>query len=379
MSHSRTSAKILVVDDNPKNIQVIISILKEAGYEIGFAMTGKHAIDLLNSSPDYELILLDIKMPGMDGFEVCKKLKSDQRLMEIPVIFISGLHDLESIVAAFENGGVDYVTKPFNAKELLARVETHVKLRQKSREVETYAKDLEILNKTKDKFFSIIAHDLRNPFATILMMSKYILNSPAPKGPEVVKKYLKGIAEIAESGGELLDNLLNWAMSQTGNIKYELSEINLEEAIRKCITSISSQAQVKAIHVSYQSTEIPVIWTDEDMFFQVLRNLLNNAIKFTPKNGKVTIRAKNTAEGVQISVEDNGIGIPKEDVEKLFSIDGNIVSRPGTENEMGTGLGLILCKEFIEKMHGKIYVTSTPGKGSIFTFILPINPATRKE
>jgi two-component system, sensor histidine kinase and response regulator len=379
MSQPGISAKILVVDDNPKNIQVIISILREAGYEIGFAMNGRHAIDLLESSPDYELILLDIKMPGMDGFEVCKKLKSDPGLKEIPVIFISGLNDLESIIAAFENGGVDYVTKPFNAKELLARVETHVKLRQKSREVETYAKDLEILNKTKDKFFSIIAHDLRNPFATILMMSKYILNSPTPKEPEIVNKYLKGIAEIAENGGELLDNLLNWALSQTGNIKFELSEINLEEAILKCITSISSQAQVKGIHVSYQSKDVAFMWTDEDMFFQVLRNLLNNAIKFTPKNGKVIVRAKNTAEGIEISVEDNGIGIPKEDVGKLFSIAGNIVSRPGTENEMGTGLGLILCKEFIEKMHGRIYVTSTPGKGSIFTFSLPVNPAMLKE
>jgi len=368
---SGTPVKILVVDDNPKNIQVIGTILQDAKYEVGFAMDGKQALDLLEESPDYDLVLLDIKMPIMNGFEVCSIMKNNDRYKEIPVIFLSASHETENIINAFDTGGVDYVIKPFNTKELLARVNTHLQLKQRTLEVKKYVRELETLNATKDKFFSIIAHDLRNPFQGILLMCRTIIENLPSFTPDEIKRYIEMIMATTDSGNKLLENLLIWSKSQTGRITFNPGNLSLETTIRRCIESINTRAMAKNITIKYTTTAKLKIKTDEAMFCHILRNLLSNAIKFTKGPGSVTIYTTTKDGAVEVSVTDTGIGISESDMNNLFRVNGNIRSRPGTQKEAGSGLGLILCKEFVEKMGGAIRVESKQGKGSRFTFSLP--------
>lgn len=363
--------KILVVDDNPRNIQVIGSILREAGYEVGFAFNGKQALDLLKESPDYDLVLMDIKMPVMDGFETVKLMSGDERLSEIPVIFLSASHDTDNIIEAFDIGGVDYVTKPFNTKELLARVNTHIQLKHRTLQVKNYAIELEKVNATKDKFFSIIAHDLRNPFEGIQLICRTLLPRISTYSREEIKSQIEMISSATESGNKLLENLLIWSRSQTGSITFKPVELQLDPLIRRCADALITQAHSKNITVDYKSPGEIRVSTDESMFCHILRNLLTNSIKFTEGPGLVTIGAEQINGNVEISVTDTGIGISDHDKERMFRIDGNISSRTGTRNEVGSGLGLILCREFVEKMGGNIRVDSEIGKGSRFTFTLP--------
>jgi len=365
--------KILVVDDNPKNIQVIGTILREAKYEVGFALNGKQALNLLQDSSDYDLVLLDIKMPVLDGFETCKIMKKDERLKEIPVIFLSSFHETDNIITAFDTGGVDYVIKPFNAKELLARVNTHVQLKQRTLEVKNYARELEKVNATKDKFFSIIAHDLRNPYEGIILISKALLSHLPDCSTDELKRQIELIISATDSGNMLLENLLTWSRSQTGGIAFNPHKLTLEPVIHHCIDLIIARAKAKNITINYAPTAKITVKTDEDMFCHVLRNLLTNAIKFTNDPGIVTIHTQKTSGTIEVSVIDTGIGISESDKEQLFRIDGNICSRRGTQNETGSGLGLIICKEFADKMGGTIRVESEQGKGSKFTFTLPVD------
>lgn len=364
--------KILVVDDNPRNIQVIGTILREAGYEVGFAFNGKQALDLLEQFADYDLVLMDIKMPVMDGFEATRILNNDERFSDIPVIFLSASHETDNIIAAFDIGGVDYVTKPFNTKELLARVNTHVQLKHRTLEVKNYAKELEKVNATKDKFFSIIAHDLRNPFEGILMICRTLLAKLPTYSQEEIKMQIEMISSATESGNKLLENLLIWSRSQTGGLSFKPTELHLLPLIQRCIDSLGTQALTKNIKIDYVSNSEIKIITDEAMFCHILRNLLTNAIKFTESPGVVTVQAEPIPGAIEVSVTDSGIGISEQDKSRMFRIDGNISSRVGTQNEVGSGLGLILCGEFVEKMGGNIRVESESGKGSRFTFTLPV-------
>jgi two-component system, sensor histidine kinase and response regulator len=363
--------KILVVDDNPRNIQVIGTILREAGYEVGFALNGKQALELLQDSSDYDLVLMDIKMPVMDGFDATKMMSSDARLNEIPVIFLSASHETDNIIVAFDTGGVDYVTKPFNTKELLARVNTHLQLKHKTLQVKNYASELEKLNATKDKFFSIIAHDLRNPFEGILLICRTLMAKLPSYSQEEIKMQIEMIASATESGNKLLENLLIWSRSQTGAITFKPVELQIEPLIGRCIDTLISQALSKNIKINYICPAEMKINTDESMFCHILRNLLTNAIKFTEGPGVITVQAESIPGAIEVSVTDSGIGISEQDKSRMFRIDGNISSRVGTQNEVGSGLGLILCREFVEKMDGSIRVESESGKGSRFTFTLP--------
>jgi two-component system, sensor histidine kinase and response regulator len=363
--------KILVVDDNPRNIQVIGSILREAGYEVGFAFNGRQGLDLLKESSDYDLVLMDIKMPVMDGFETTRMMSNDESLSEIPVIFLSASHETDNIIAAFDIGGVDYVTKPFNTKELLARVNTHIQLKHRTLQVKNYASELEKVNATKDKFFSIIAHDLRNPFEGILLICRTLIDKLPSYSTEEIRKQIEMISSATESGNKLLENLLIWSRSQTGSITFKPVELRLEYLIGRCVDSLKTQAMAKNIKIDLITGHDLIIKTDEAMFCHILRNLLTNAIKFTEGPEIITIQAEPIPGAIEVSVTDKGIGISGQDMGRLFRIDGNISSRAGTRNETGSGLGLILCSEFVEKMGGSIRVESESGKGSRFTFTLP--------
>jgi len=227
------------------------------------------------------------------------------------------------------------------------------------------------LNSTKDKLFSIIAHDLRNPFSTILLASELLLRHLSKKDFAKVESDVNLIYNASKRGYALLGNLLEWARSQTGNINFSPLDLHLESMVSESIEIVEYQAKNKNIIITNDVPDDFYIIADKNLLNIVFSNLLTNAIKFTKNDGAITITAHTKGNMVEVSVVDTGIGIPKEDQDKLFRLDTNF-SREGTANEVSTGLGLILCKEFIEKHNGKIWVESESEKGSSFRFTLPV-------
>lgn len=379
-----SNAHILIVDDIGENLQVLGNILSKEGFETSFALSGKLALSVVEDTlPD--LILLDISMPGMDGFEVCRILKKEERTKSIPIIFLTAKTEIDNMVHGFSLGADDYVTKPFNTLELLARVRAHVELKKSrdliveqnkklSKVVEQLYKNNEELNKliaSKDKFFSIIAHDLKGPVGNLNSFLNFMTSQYENISKEEFKKDLSLLENASQKIKDLLENLLTWARSQKGDIQYKPENYSLTKLIQANMMLLESSAANKKISVINQVPEEMKGFFDYQMITTVIRNLISNAIKYTKSNGQITISGKEKDGFVEICVEDNGVGMSKEVCENLFKIDVKHFSTEGTGGEKGTGLGLILCKEFVDKHLGEMLVESEIGKGSKFKFTIP--------
>ncbi len=372
--------KILIVDDVPKNIQVLGTILSKNNFQTSYADSGEKTLQLVEYN-NFDLILLDIMMPGMDGFEVCRRLKSNPKTSHIPVIFLTAKTESESIARGFEIGGQDYITKPFQNKELIARVRTHVSLKRRNEEVEEKSRALEEINQmlneanaAKDKFFSIIAHDLKNPFGDITGLSELLIKNMRRYDITKIEKFIEQIHKLSKNGYTLLENLLEWSRSQTGNIECHQRELNLKEQVDDVILLLEEFANKKAITLTNHIASDLMVRADKNMLDTIIRNLISNAIKFTANDGKIALNANEITDEhgtamIQTSIADSGVGIASDDLDKLFRIDVNH-STIGTSKEKGTGLGLILCKEFVEKNGGTIWVDSQIEKGTTFYFTL---------
>ena len=379
-TNSNSMPIILIVDDKATNLQVLGTVLMEQNYNVIGANNGKNALKILKqTTPD--LILLDVMMPVMNGYDACIQIKKNDKYKDIPIIFLTAKTELEDIVKGFELGGVDYITKPFNHTELLARIYTHVELKKSRDKIKKAEKELRNLNSEKDKFFSIIAHDLKSPFNVLLNFSDILANDFDDIDVKEQKEIIGYIQKSAKNTYNLLENLLMWSRLQRGKIALNTEKINLFELSFETIKLLSYLAEKKSIKIINKIPDDAFIIADKNMLSTILRNLISNAIKFTPKGGTIEIGCKNTIEkrdalsqqyhsrSQQIYVKDNGVGIKLEMQEKIFKISEN-VSTKGTESEAGTGLGLILCKDFVEKHGGKIWVESK-NKGSVFNFTIP--------
>jgi PAS domain S-box-containing protein len=230
--------------------------------------------------------------------------------------------------------------------------------------------DLETLNKQKDKFFSIIAHDLKSPFQAILGFSSMLKDNVFSMEKEAIVEYAGYIHKSAENSYAILNDLLDWAMSQMGKVAYNPLAYKVSEAFKKLDEIYSPLAEIKDIKLSWVVDEELQSVSDRKMVETVIRNLVNNAIKFTGKNGQITTEVKKLDKGIEVSITDNGVGMTSKQIEGLFKLLNN-ASTQGTEGELGTGLGLSLCQEFVSKHGGEIIVTSEVGKGSCFTFTIP--------
>ncbi len=356
---------IFVAEDNPKNLQVVYNILKDEGFRIAAAGDGAKALQMIpRTKPD--LVLLDIMMPELTGFQVIEQLKEIPGIKDIPVIFITALADIEEIVKGFGLGAVDYITKPFKAEELISRVKTHVELKLARQR-------LHQLNATKDKLFSIIAHDVRNPLQNLLMSANLLDDNYDAFDETKRKEYIHKFRLTSDLVSALIENLLQWALSQQGGLKLRRRKINLTELTAENLPLAKEQADKKQIRLMATVTADITAYVDADMISAVLRNLLSNAVKFTPPGGTVELDVSIKGKAVEIRVTDTGIGIDEADIPNLFQLGDQKISL-GTANEKGTGLGLILCKEFVEINNGSIAVESQPGKGSTFIVTLPSAP-----
>lgn len=236
--------------------------------------------------------------------------------------------------------------------------------------LEKQAIALQELNATKDKFFSIIAHDLKNPFNAILGMTGLILDHLEGMTQSEIREMLETIEQSSQRAYALLENLLIWSQSQTGRISFHPQEFNLHQNVLSTIELVEAQADKKKITIAFSPEPSMMVFADQYMIETVIRNLLTNAIKFTPQEGVVSILIRKQRDHVEVSIRDTGIGIPPEKLPQIFSKESK-TKTPGTDNETGTGLGLILCKDFIERHGGTIRVESNPGKGSTFSFAIP--------
>ncbi len=239
-------------------------------------------------------------------------------------------------------------------------------------EIELHRENLKALNASKDKFFSIIAHDLRNPIAGFLNLTEILTTNFDVFTETESKDFIDVMNQASKQLYNLLENLLQWSRTQTGSISYEPKFVSVRKMIDETIDTLMINIEDKNLRVHLGVDEKTLVFVDENMISTVIRNLLSNAIKFTHPDGQIIIRCKNKENNVEISVVDNGVGIRKEDQEKLFKIDQHLTTQ-GTSEEKGSGLGLILCKEFIEKNGGEIKVESELNKGSSFIFTLPKN------
>ena len=275
----------------------------------------------------------------------------------------SSLEHMEGVVVQYDSISADI---SFLNDHLQKEIDERKRVENSLKESETQLKEAVA---TKDRFFSIIAHDLRNPFNVLIGFSEILLNKFESFDDEKKKLFLSNIKEASERTFVLLQELLDWSRSQMGQIVLKPESLLINELVQNAITPLEDQADSKAIILLHETLPDLTVRVDKNMIITVIRNLVSNAIKFTPKQGRIEVLAIEENNDVKIIVRDNGVGIPEKDLPKLFRIDEKIKTN-GTDNETGTGLGLILCKEFIEKNNGTIWVESKESKGSDFIFTL---------
>ncbi|MEM7536532.1 MAG: hybrid sensor histidine kinase/response regulator [Chloroflexota bacterium] len=362
-----SQSTILIVDDNPTNLRVLLDYLKSLGFKTLIATSGDRALkqlDRFKPGQEPDLILLDVMMPGIDGFETCRQLKQNEKTQDIPVIFMTALSDTADKVKAFEVGAVDYVTKPFQQEEVLSRITAHLTIQHQKQA-------LRELNATKDKFFSIIAHDLRGAFSVLLGVSSMFAEEGGEMDAEQVTTFGKLLNESAENTFNLLENLLQWARIQREQIEFQPQEVDLNQIVGATVSLLQHNAAQKNITLDYTVDHGTMVYADTNMVHTIYRNLISNAIKFTPKGGRITVATQPKDGQVESTVTDTGVGMTEDQCNRLFRID-TMQSTNGTSGESGTGLGLILCHEFVSKHGGDIMVKSKKGDGTTFSFTLPI-------
>jgi len=376
MSKEKKGA-ILIVDDVVENIQVLGSLLRNEGYNVYFAQSGFEALELVKKEK-LDLILLDVMMPGLGGFETAQEIGKIPGKREIPILFITALSEKAEVLQGFSSGGVDYITKPFHASELLARVKTHLglrfakqALREKNRRLEETTEKLREANLEKEQFFSILAHDLRNPFNALLGLLGAVIEDYSTFSEEEIMEMLHHIHGTSSRVYELLLNLLAWGKSKSGQQSLKFDVITVQSWVSLVMKPLQDQARNKGISLINHCPKGIGFWGNEGTMSFVLRNLLSNGIKFTPKGGKVEVFSTIQEGKIWLQVKDNGLGIKEEDLSTLFRLDSGR-STLGTEGEKGTGLGLPLVKEYIEKNKGSIEVRSKEGEGTIFQIQLPL-------
>jgi two-component system, sensor histidine kinase and response regulator len=356
-------SRVLVVDDIPKNLQVVGTMLRNEGYAVMPATSGARALEGLRVQlPD--LILLDLMMPEMDGLEVCRRLKADPLTQEIPIMFLTASNEMEHLVQGFEAGAVDYVTKPFNAPELLARVRTHLELkhaRQQLREI----------NDEKNEFMGIAAHDLRNPLGAVKGYAEMILEEPEMPRHEL-EDGAQRIREAAARMLEMVQNLLDANRIERGEMKLELTPTDLGRLISTVVEAQRPRAAAKQqqLHLQIEGAGVQVN-VDPNVTLQVLENLVSNAVKYSPVGKNIFARLKPAPRAVRIEVQDEGPGLSAEDQKKLFGKFARLSAKP-TGGEHSTGLGLSIVKRMVEAMNGKVWCESEPGRGATFIVELPV-------
>ena len=367
---NRSDYKILIVDDVTSNVLLLKILLTNEKFQICTASNGHQCVEVARSEhPD--LILLDVMMPELNGFDTAVILKKDPLTADIPIIFLTALNSPSDLVHGFQVGAHDFLTKPFNKEELIMRVMLQISLVAAKRYIIEQNEKLKRIISNRDKMYSVIAHDLRSPMASIRMVLNLCVNVVTP---DMVGEEIFGLLDKAnresEETHDLLDNLLKWTKSQTGRLEVAYQNLELDDIVPGVVDIFTMIAEMKKIKLQYiPSEEHLKVRADNDMMKTVVRNFISNAIKFTPEGKGIEVYYKKSGEFAKISVRDHGVGIAPERIDTLFHKGETTY---GTGGEEGSGLGLQLCADFARKNGGDVMVESTLGEGSTFSFLVPL-------
>jgi len=360
---------VLVVDDQNTNRYVLSRLVGQLGHRVEAVENGRLALERLRQEA-FDLVLLDVMMPEMDGYAVLAQMKADPGLREIPVIIVSGVDEIESVVRCVEQGAEDYLTKPFNPTLLRARIGACLEKKRLWDELRDNYRRLQELERLRDDLTSMIVHDMRTPLTSIMgglyVIGNENLDPRSPKGRELTSLATSG----ANSLMGMINDLLDVGKIEAGQMVLDWTAVDLAQVARAALGQVRALARQKSIRLHEAlPTDLGTVPADEDLVRRVMVNLLGNAIKFTPREGEVTLEVRREVDVVRVCVQDTGEGIPEEYHERIFEKFGQVASRKH-ERKMSTGLGLTFCKLAVEAHGGAIGVESTPGTGSTFWFTL---------
>ena len=371
ITNNNSGFKILVVDDDPDLLRMTARLLSEKQYNVKTAINGQDCNQAIRlDKPD--LLLLDVMLPDTSGKVICKGIKSDPELSSIFVLLLSGMKtDSENISEGLESGADGYLIKPLRNRELLARVDAAIRIIRAEREITLKNNELRKVNAEKDKFFSIIAHDLRGPISTFVGLTQIMVDDVTDLTREKILTFSMNMLKSATNLSLLLENLLEWSMMRQGLIVLDRKELKLFPIVDESITIVIETANKKGIEITNDVPDDLVVYVDSKIIQTVIRNLVSNAVKYTHRGGNIRLSAQaNEDKCVELSIQDSGIGMSRTMIDQLFQLDVR-TNRKGTDGEPTTGLGLQLCKEYIEKHGGEIRVESEEGKGSKFSITIP--------
>lgn len=352
--------RILVVDDNPMNLDLLSRRLERKGFQVEAASGGQEAIDRCENE-DFDLMLLDIMMPDVTGMQVLETVRKQYSTAELPIIMTTARTQSEDIVAALNAGANDYVTKPIDFNVLMARIHTHLNLRN--------------LFQLKTEFLSMASHDLKNPLFVIVCQA-YLIATKAPVGatmtPEVMDM-VNNIAQHSRQMQQIITDFLDFQAVEDGHIRLDKKPVNLADLASTVVRNLQPYAQEKEIElaVSVPSGVPCTVIADHNRIDQVVQNLAGNALKFNPPGGRVVIEVQAVDGGGELRVVDNGPGLTPQDLEKIFVQTGKLSNKP-TGGEASNGLGLSICRKLIELHDGEIGARNNDdGGGATFWFRLP--------
>ena len=362
--------KILVVDDDRLNRRLLAAILQPEGCEVIEADTGEKALELYALAPP-DLVLLDVMLPGMNGFDACRELRRRYGDSAAPVIFITARAESDDVVEGLAAGGVDYLPKPIRAKEALARIQTHLQIRHLRAEQQLLVGQLSKANATKNRLLGMAAHDLRNPLASIRGLAEFLCEGVVGKLTPEQLDLVGTIHTASKQMLELVNELLDVATIDAGELKIHLELADLTEIVEKSVYLANIEATGKQTKIEIVPHDRPPPHRiDPNKIRQVVDNLLSNAVKFSPPGSTITVEVEAVAGSIVVSVRDQGPGIPEADRDKLFKDFGRTSARP-TGGEKSTGLGLAICRKIVDGHHGTITAENLPGRGCVFRVSLP--------
>lgn len=368
-----TGRRILVVEDDRLNARIISAVLEPEGFVVAEAGTGEEALAAMaRFKPD--LILLDVVLPGINGFETCRRLKLMPGVSSVPVIFITSLNQSDDIVEGLEAGGVDYVVKPFKPREALARIRAHLNIRALGEQQVKLIDDLSRANAAKNHFLGIAAHDIRNPLTSLRGLSEHLLDGAAGEINEEQRATLKSIHNGTQVMLDLLNELLDISVIESGELRLDRAPVNFADLIQETVAMNSVTAARKQTRLQFlPARPRNPVFVDAGKMRQVVDNLLSNAIKFSPPGSMVTV-ALHEEPGRQIlSIRDQGPGVAEAEMGQLFQAFGKTSAKP-TGGEKSTGLGLAICRKIVDAHGGIVSAANVPGGGADFRVILSDHP-----
>ncbi|HAH31030.1 MAG TPA: hypothetical protein DCL44_01810 [Elusimicrobia bacterium] len=368
------SEKILIIDDAMQTAKTLQFTLDQYGYQVSVCYSGKEGLELVSrEKPD--IILLDVMMPDLSGFEVCKAIKQDDSTKDIPIIMLSALKEMEDKVRGLDYGADDFLTKPCRDTELVARIRAHLRAKQMHEELKKSNEELKKLGMLKDNLTQFIVHDLRNPLTSMrgwldcLKKDKTVL----VKGRQ--KEFIDRVIKSCDLEIDLINDLSDVTLLEESKLQLKKKPNDIRELVDYCVKQMEIDSQTHNIELKADlASDLPSVNADERLIRRVLLNLIGNSLKFTPKGGTITVAAEYSGKESRhvFTVSDTGMGIPPEYLEKIFDKFVQVeMSKETSQYNFGRGLGLTFCKLAVESHGGVIHAESELGAGTKISFTLP--------